>query len=158
MAAISASADTRLAATRPVLLYTLAFGVGLAVNHVQPQRILPDTVAFGIGAALLVAGGLLATWTNRSVERARSARGARSPADVLAVTGPFAFSRNPMHVARTLLYVGTALERNALWPLVALIPLAAVMHAGVVRTEEQVLEQRFGEAYRRYCARVRRWV
>jgi protein-S-isoprenylcysteine O-methyltransferase Ste14 len=158
MVAVSAPADARLAATRPVLLYTLTFGVGLAINHAHPQRLLPDAIAFGIGAVLLMAGGLLATWANRSVERSRLTRDARCPSDVVVVTGPFAFSRNPMHLARTLLYVGTALERNALWPLVTLIPLAAAMHFHVVRVEERLLEQHFGAAYRRYCARVRRWI
>ena len=153
----SVATDRSRLATNPIVLYTLAFGLGLVLNRFYPQRILPDALAFGLGAAVLVAGGGLATWTNRTVARARSG-GARSASTILVTTGPFAFSRNPMHLARTLLYVGTALERNALWALATLIPLLVVMHLEVVRVEERAFERRFGDAYRQYCARVRRWV
>jgi protein-S-isoprenylcysteine O-methyltransferase Ste14 len=154
----SVATDRSRLATNPIVLYTLAFGLGLVLNRFDPQRILPDALAFGLGAAVLVAGGVLATWTNRTVDRARSARGAQSASTVLVTTGPFAFSRNPMRLARTLLYVGTALERNALWALATLIPVLVVIHLEVVRAEERAFERRFGDAYRQYCARVRRWV
>lgn len=81
-----------------------------------------------------------------------------SPAKALVVTGPFAFSRNPLYVARTLLYLGLAFAMDTLWPILALAPLLGVMHYGVIRREERYLDERFGSAYRQYQARVRRWV
>jgi protein-S-isoprenylcysteine O-methyltransferase Ste14 len=39
-----------------------------------------------------------------------------------------------------------------------LIPLLLVMHLGVVLREERYLEQRFGEQYRQYRSRVRRYL
>jgi len=39
-----------------------------------------------------------------------------------------------------------------------LLPLAAVMHYGVVLREERYLERKFGDAYRDYRVRVRRYL
>ena len=38
-----------------------------------------------------------------------------------------------------------------------LVPLLAIMHFGVVLREERYLEQKFGETYRQYYSKVRRY-
>jgi protein-S-isoprenylcysteine O-methyltransferase Ste14 len=73
-------------------------------------------------------------------------------------TGPFRFSRNPLYVALTLIYVGLALLTNALWVLVLIVPVLLLMHYGVVRREERYLEAKFGDAYRAYRSSVRRYL
>ena len=80
------------------------------------------------------------------------------PTLALASDGPFRFTRNPLYIAVTGLYLGIALLVNALWPLVLLIPVLAVLRWGVVGREERYLEAKFGEPYRAYKARVRRWI
>jgi protein-S-isoprenylcysteine O-methyltransferase Ste14 len=44
------------------------------------------------------------------------------------------------------------------WILILLLLLAITMRYGVVAREEAYLERRFGDAYRDYKARVRRWL
>jgi protein-S-isoprenylcysteine O-methyltransferase Ste14 len=39
-----------------------------------------------------------------------------------------------------------------------MLPLALTIRYGVVRREEAYLERRFGDAYRAYKTRVRRWL
>ena len=43
------------------------------------------------------------------------------------------------------------------WTLVMVVPLALILHYGVVVREERYLEAKFGEPYRQYKARVPRW-
>jgi protein-S-isoprenylcysteine O-methyltransferase Ste14 len=54
--------------------------------------------------------------------------------------------------------IGLAIAFDSLWPLVALMPFALVIRYGVVAREEAYLERKFGDVYRRYRSRVRRWL
>ena len=47
---------------------------------------------------------------------------------------------------------------GSLWAIVLVVPLLWVMNVGVIAREERYLERKFGDAYRAYEARVRRWV
>jgi protein-S-isoprenylcysteine O-methyltransferase Ste14 len=44
------------------------------------------------------------------------------------------------------------------WMLALILPLAVTVRYGVVAREEAYLERRFGDTYRDYKARVRRWL
>jgi hypothetical protein len=57
-----------------------------------------------------------------------------------------------------LIYSGLTLAFNTWWGIVLLVPLLVIMHFGVVLREERYLEQNFGEAYRQYRSKVRRYL
>ena len=46
----------------------------------------------------------------------------------------------------------------SLWLLVTLVIFAPVIRYGVVAREEAYLERKFGDVYRAYRSRVRRWL
>jgi protein-S-isoprenylcysteine O-methyltransferase Ste14 len=80
------------------------------------------------------------------------------PMLAIVTDGPFRFTRDPMYMATTGLYSAVTLLVNTLWPLVLLAPLLVLLDGGVVRREERYLEAKFGDPYRAYQARVRRWL
>jgi len=57
-----------------------------------------------------------------------------------------------------LLLIGLAIVLDNLWLLAALVPFVVVIRNGVVAREEAYLERKFGEVYREYQSRVRRWL
>jgi len=80
------------------------------------------------------------------------------PTTAIVTTGIYRITRNPMYVGMTLLYAGIAVAVDSLVAL-ALLPLTLiVIQVGVIRREERYLEARFGDDYRGYKARVRRWI
>jgi protein-S-isoprenylcysteine O-methyltransferase Ste14 len=142
----------------PPLLYLAAVAGGLALQLLFPVHVLPAAPARGLGGLLALAAVGVSRWARREMNGAGTNVSPYHPATAIVQTGPFHFSRNPLYVSLTAFYVGIALLVNTLWPLILLPPVLVVMHIGVVSREERYLEAKFGEEYRAYKARVRRWV
>jgi protein-S-isoprenylcysteine O-methyltransferase Ste14 len=79
-----------------------------------------------------------------------------SPA-LLMTGGPYAFSRHPMYVGELALWLGWAVLYGSIPVLIGFAVLAALVGLLAPR-EERALEAKFGEVYRRYKARVPRWL
>ena len=80
------------------------------------------------------------------------------PTSALVIWGPYRFTRNPMYMGLTTLYVGGTLLLNDLWPLALLPVVIGLVQRRVIAKEEAYLERKFGDEYRAYKAGVRRWV
>lgn len=108
-------------------------------------------VLIGLGLAGF-AWALAAIWGHRTTVNPYKA------ASSLVTRGPFALSRNPIYVSDWFVYLGVTLLLGTVWPLL-LAPLVwAVMRFGVIAHEEAHLTAKFGDEYRAYQARVRRWL
>ena len=151
-------ADSPRVIILPPLLYVLALAAGLLLSWPIPWPIFSSDARYWVGGVLTGLGVLLAAWGRSVMERAGTNVNPSLPTTALVTTGPFRRSRNPLYVALTLMYVGLALLTNSLWALVLLVPVLLILHYGVVRREERYLEAKFGDAYRAYRARVRRYL
>jgi len=145
----------------PPAIFIGGLVIGYALQWLLPVPILPGDAGLivrivgvllaGAGLALMIAG----------VARFRQAGTSPNPTiptTALAVDGPYGFTRNPMYLGMALLLAGLAGIGNALWPLLAVVPAVIIMQTQVIAREEGYLEARFGEPYRAYKARVRRWL
>ncbi|MBD9424009.1 isoprenylcysteine carboxylmethyltransferase family protein [Pseudomonas sp. PDM15] len=80
------------------------------------------------------------------------------PTTLIATTGPYRWTRNPMYLGMALVYAGIAVGFDGPIAL-ALLPLVLmVIQRQVIAREERYLEAKFGDDYRRYKAEVRRWL
>jgi len=80
------------------------------------------------------------------------------PATALVVDGIYERTRNPLYLGSTLVYLGLSIAAGSLWAMVLAVPLLWVINVGVIAREERYLERKFGDTYRAYKSRVRRWV
>lgn len=75
----------------------------------------------------------------------------------LAVTGPYARIRHPQYVGFVMILVGFLFQ----WPTIltlAMFPVLLVMYWRLALREEREVEAEIGDDYRRYAARVPRFV
>jgi protein-S-isoprenylcysteine O-methyltransferase Ste14 len=115
-------------------------------------------IALWSGLALVVLGIGIAIWGRQAMKATGTNVDPMLPATAIVTSGPFRFSRNPLYLALTLIYCGVTLAFNTWWGIVVLVPLLIIMHRGVVLREERYLDQKFGETYRQYRAKVRRYL
>ena len=119
------------------------------------------------GATVLTLGAVLALATGvaiglASVASFRTANTtilpAGRPTTAIVGRGPYGFTRNPMYLGMALAYFGLALLLNNGWALALLPIVLVVIDRAVIRREERYLTAKFGQPYRDYCNRVRRWL
>jgi protein-S-isoprenylcysteine O-methyltransferase Ste14 len=131
--------------------HLVLMAAGIVLNAFWSRRITSTRGVRPLGGSLIIVGAVVAAWATRTAGPVDLERPAR-----LVTRGPYAVSRHPMYVAWTLIYVGVALVFNVLWLLV-LLPLLGLLVHREARREESRLEDAFGDAYRTYRRRVRRY-
>ena len=128
------------------------------------EALLPTTTGLPTGPARIVAVAAIAAsvafvlWLFLRFRARGTACDVTERPKVLVTDGAFAISRNPGYVAMVVGTLAFAPLFDTLWVLPATFVAAAVIDVRVVRREEALLEETFGEAYRRYRERVRRWL
>jgi protein-S-isoprenylcysteine O-methyltransferase Ste14 len=110
------------------------------------------------GAGLALGGFIMIALGTRLFVAAGTNIPPNLPTTALVVDGIYGRTRNPLYLGSTLVYLGLSVGAGSLWAIVLVVPLLWVLNVGVVAREEQYLERKFGDAYREYKARVRRWV
>ncbi|MBZ6076447.1 methyltransferase family protein [Microvirga puerhi] len=153
------TADTAQVIIRPPLAWGLAVLAGLALNWLVPLPFLSAGLPAGwIGAAVFVLALMLGAWAIVTMTRAGSNVPTNLPTTTIVESGPYRFTRNPIYLGMFLGLIGLAIAFNSLWLLIMRVPFALVIRYGVVAREEAYLARKFGDAYRNYRSRVRRWL
>ena len=77
---------------------------------------------------------------------------------VLVKNGVFGRTRNPMYLGMAMIVFGIALAMGSLTPMFVAVALPIVLDRVFIVHEERMLEKTFGEEFRAYRRRVRRWM
>ena len=144
----------------PPLLFAGGFVVGWLIGRFWPLwAASPVNPIIEVTGAVVAGAGLaIVAWAMSTFALSRTATMPNRPASTLVTHGPYRYSRNPMYVAMTLLYIGLALTTRIWWALPVLPIVLVVLSRVVVAREERYLGTAFGEAYAQYMQRVRRWI
>ena len=144
----------------PAVILGIAITVAAIVQSRFPFAIGMPSFAVGMtaGAIVMVVAVAIAVAAMLEMRRHRTTVEPGQTPTALVTSGVFAVTRNPIYVAMLVLVIGLALMANALWFVVAAAILGIALDRVVIRGEERVIEQAFGEPYRAYKRRVRRWL
>jgi protein-S-isoprenylcysteine O-methyltransferase Ste14 len=145
----------------PPWLFILMYLVGVALQRILPIGIRSPELASIIrvaGFVFVVAGIAFAASALGIFKKAKTTTVPFETPSTLVISGPYRFTRNPMYVGLTLIYLGVAGTRSEMWPVILLPLMLAYINFLVIPVEEENLRGVFGDAYRDYGTRVRRWL
>ncbi|RWK60700.1 MAG: isoprenylcysteine carboxylmethyltransferase family protein [Mesorhizobium sp.] len=144
---------------RPPLLFLAAFLIGFVLDRLLRLPFpIPGLLTWITGGSLILVGFALFAAGIRNFMRAETPVPTNEPTRVLVTTGIHGWTRNPIYLGMFLIYGGIGVAAQNMWILVLTLPLVILIRYGVVAREEAYLERRFGDAYRDYKQRVRRWL
>ena len=156
---MSENATTAQVLVRPPLAWALAVVAGFALDWLMPLDFVPEDWPAGLlGAVLFVLALALAVWALDTMTRAGTNVPTNRPTTTIVESGPYRFTRNPIYMGMFAGLIGLGVAFDNLWLPLMLVPFALVIRYGVVAREEAYLERKFGETYRSYRRRVRRWL
>lgn len=145
----------------PPLIYLAAIASGVLLAWFVPLPWFPSPVSdllFAIGCVTLVGVVLIDVAAMRALARAKTTIMPHRASSHLVTGGPFAFTRNPIYLANTMLTIGIGLVSGVAWFLPLAILAAFATQKLAIEREERHLASVFGKKYRDYMKKVRRWI
>ncbi len=146
----------------PPIIPALAILIGVALDALSPITsgfVLPTPERYWIGG-MLIAGSLvgLGLWPILLFRDSGQNVTPWSTTPELVVLGPYRFTRNPMYLMLVLLCIGFTILLSNAW-MGILTPICAwTLYQFAIKPEETYLAQEFGDSYRAYKLKVRRWI
>jgi protein-S-isoprenylcysteine O-methyltransferase Ste14 len=125
-----------------------------------PPDVIPYPYNF-VGIPLILVGMLLIIWANYALLWiGRIGFKDREPMQrpsSLVLDGPYRFTRNPIYLGCLLIMFGLVIIWSSIVTALLFIVVYVIFRFVFIRREEIILEEEFGEEYREFKKRVRRW-
>jgi protein-S-isoprenylcysteine O-methyltransferase Ste14 len=145
----------------PPPVVALIVAAAMWMNSISGPRLdLPFEVRLGIAVAIAAVGVTFDLLGFLAFRKARTTINPLKPqkTSALVTSGIYRFSRNPMYVGLVCFLLAWAAFLAALWPLAGPILFVFYVNRFQIEPEERLLAQRFGDDFKTYKARVRRWL
>jgi len=110
-----------------------------------------------IALAVILAGSALRILVVGLAYIKRGGMNKKVYADNLVTEGMFAHGRNPLYIGNLMVLLGILLMHGSPWVIVLGGAFYLASYGAIVAAEERFLREKFGDAYRAYCADVPRW-
>ncbi len=152
-------ADSAKVTFPPPFVYLGMLLLGLALDRILPWSVgLTEIGRYGGGGLLIVAAATLLLAASGRFRKAGTDVKPWKSTSAIVAEGVYAFTRNPMYLGMALFYAGLALVFSSVGAVMLLPVLLFIIRSQVIAREERYLEAKFGDEYRTYKTRVRRWL
>ncbi len=104
----------------------------------------PSVISMTAGCGILLIGLLIRSWASGHIRKARA----------LAISGPYAYTRNPLYLGSSFLGAGFAVGAGVWWLVLLFLVLYLSIYLPVMRVEETDIHNIFGAEYEEYKTNV----
>jgi protein-S-isoprenylcysteine O-methyltransferase Ste14 len=159
MTELETSSDNPGVIAFPPLIWAVGAVMSVLVHFFVIQvPIMRYSICLVCGIVLVILAPTLALSALVTMKAAGTNVDPAKPGLTIVLGGPFRFTRIPRYLALCLLQVALGFFLNDWITLLFVIPLALVLHFGVVLREERYLTAKFGKPYLQLKRDVRRWL
>jgi protein-S-isoprenylcysteine O-methyltransferase Ste14 len=142
----------------PPTYFLGAIILAVAVHFVLPLHQLFHFPWRLIGLLPLLLGILLNLLADQAFKKHDTTVKPFEESTALVTSGVFSFTRNPMYLGMTLILFGVAAMLGSATAFLVVLLLAALLDRVFIIPEEEMLDETFGQQYRQYRGRARRWL
>jgi protein-S-isoprenylcysteine O-methyltransferase Ste14 len=104
----------------------------------------PTPLLLAIGGAVGIVGLAIRAWAAGHLRKHQA----------LAMSGPYAFTRNPLYFGSIILAAGFVVAGGSIWAAIVIAAYIGLFYPAVMRREEAELKARYGEDFATYAAAV----
>lgn len=141
----------------PAILLTSIL-VGLALDRWLPIADLWNNAGREVGIATIVVALCVNIYCALEFRRRRTTIIPFHESTNLITNGLYRFSRNPIYLSMVGLLCGEVIFLGSLSPWIVPPFFMRTISKRFIEQEEAMLTEKFGDEYREYCRRVRRWL
>lgn len=104
----------------------------------------PEFMTLTIGGLIALAGLSIRAWASGHIRKNQN----------LAISGPYAYTRNPLYLGSFILGLGFTIASGVWWLGLIFVALFLGIYLPVMRVESEDLTRLFGEEYAEYAVKV----
>jgi protein-S-isoprenylcysteine O-methyltransferase Ste14 len=144
--------------TLPPTYFMLSLLLSLGLHFIIPVLTIIHVPYSYLGFVFIISGIILNLWADRAFKNSKTTVKPYEQPSTLETRGAFRISRHPMYLGMTFILLGEALFLGSLITFIFPVLFIILSEILYIPYEEKNLEQVFGEEYREYKKRVRRWI
>ena len=142
---------------RPPQVLLVFLVIVLILNFLLNPPRLVSSHYLGLGIFIALLGFVWMGWARQLFEKHKTPVCHNEKPIKHVTEGPFRYSRNPMYTGAIIMLIGFALAIGT-WPFF-LLPLfmVIILNSIYIPWEEKMMVDLFGDEFKRYMKKVRRW-
>lgn len=150
--------DSSGAIAPPPVIALVMVAIGVVLGVYWPVEIIPAPWQYIAGGPIIAGAVLMVVSAFRLFQRAKTPVPTYRTPTTLVTNGVYTITRNPIYLSMVLLMIGLAVMLDNIWLLALAAVFQQIIRWGVIAREEPFLEAKFGDDYRAFKQRTRRWI
>ena len=120
-------------------------------------RLIPSPWKY-LGIVPILFGVVINIWADILFKKSQTTVKPFLRPTALVSSGPFRLSRHPMYLGMIAIVFGLAVALGSATPMIVVVCFALLLAVMFVPMEEKAAEEEFGDSWREYKSRVRKWL
>jgi len=140
-----------------IALFSLTISATLEYLFPSYLPLVNRTAVLLLGAVLTALAVVFIFAAKVQFRNSKQKTGPGHPIHELITSGVYRYSRNPIYFGVVLILISIGLFFESLWVIAGAFFAGALIHFILIKPEEKYLGEKFGDVYRRYTSRAKRW-